>query len=173
MNLWNGAEFYGTPEYNSMTILKAYFTKYPADADKVVLCIKGGMNPQTFKADGTAAGTRRSLDNIISQLGGVKKLDLWAPGRRDADTPLSETFATAQKEYIDTGKLGGISMSEAGVETINEAAKYAKIAAIELELSIFSPDILTNGIAAACGQHNIAIQAYSPQGRGVSSTAPP
>ena len=25
LNLWNGAEFYGTPEYNSLNLLEAYF----------------------------------------------------------------------------------------------------------------------------------------------------
>jgi aryl-alcohol dehydrogenase-like predicted oxidoreductase len=34
-NFWNGGEFYGTPEYNSLTLLKKYFEKYPEDADKV------------------------------------------------------------------------------------------------------------------------------------------
>ena len=35
---WNGGEFYGPPEHNSLHLLKAYFTKYPEDAVKVVLC---------------------------------------------------------------------------------------------------------------------------------------
>ena len=30
-NFWNGGEVYGTPEYNSLHLLKAYFTKYPED----------------------------------------------------------------------------------------------------------------------------------------------
>lgn len=42
-NFWNGGEFYGTPELNSLTLLKNYFTKYPEDADKVVLSIKGAF----------------------------------------------------------------------------------------------------------------------------------
>jgi pyridoxine 4-dehydrogenase len=40
-NLWNGAEFYGTQSYNSLHLLNKYFIKYPEDADKVVLSIKG------------------------------------------------------------------------------------------------------------------------------------
>ena len=168
-NLWNGGEFYGTPEYNTMTLLKAYFTKYPEDADKVTIVIKGGMKLDgTHQVDGSPEGIRRSLDNIISQLGGVKKLDIFACSRRDASVPLETTLAVIQKEYIDTGKLGGVSLSEVRAETIHEAAKYAKIQAVEVELSMFSPDILKNGVAAACAQHNIPFLAYSPIGRGVS-----
>ncbi len=40
-NFWNAGEFYGTESYNSLHLLNKYFTKYPEDADKVVLSIKG------------------------------------------------------------------------------------------------------------------------------------
>lgn len=172
MTLWNGAEFYGPPEYNSMTLLKAYFTKYPEDADKVTLIIKGGVDLKTLKPDGSPENVRRSLDNIISQLGGTKKLDLFSCSRRDPSTPLEVTFGVIQKEYIDTGKLGAIALSECSADTINEAAKIAKIGTVEVELSIFTPDILRNGVAAACAQHGIPITAYSPIGRGVSPRPP-
>lgn len=168
MTLWNGAEFYGPPEYNSLTLLKAYFTKYPEDADKVTLIIKGGVDLKTLKPNGSPEYVRQSLDNIISQLGGTKKLDLFSYSRRDPNTPLEVTFGVIQKEYIDTGKLGAIALSECNADTINEAAKIAKIGTVEVELSIFTPDILNNGIAAACAQHGIPITAYSPIGRGVS-----
>lgn len=169
LTLWNGAEFYGTPDCNSMTLTKAYFTKYPEDADKVTLVIKGGMDLTTHKQDGTPEGTRRSLDNIIKQLGGTKKLDGFAPSRRDPSTPLEVTYGVIQKEYIETGKLGAVYLSECSAETVHEAAKLTKIGAAEVELSMFSPDILTNGVVEACAQHGIPILAYSPMGRGVRS----
>lgn len=42
-NAWNGGELYGTPERNSLHLLNEYFTKYPEDAERVVLSIKGGL----------------------------------------------------------------------------------------------------------------------------------
>ncbi len=60
-----------------------------------------------------------------------------------------------QKEYIDKGLLGGISLSEVGASTIHEAVKIAKIVAVEVELSLWATDVLTNGVAAACAQYNI------------------
>ena len=51
-NVWNGADFYGTPSANSLHLLNRYFTKYPEDADKVVLSIKSGVNDmRTFDMD--------------------------------------------------------------------------------------------------------------------------
>lgn len=64
------------------------------------------------------------------------------------------------------GKLGGISLSECSAETIRRAAKIHKIAAVEVEFSMFSTDILENGVAKACAELNIPVVAYSPFSRG-------
>ncbi|KAK2059274.1 aldo/keto reductase [Colletotrichum caudatum] len=165
-NFWNGGEFYGTPEYNSSVLLERYFTKYPEDADKVVLSMKGGLRAD-LRPDGSPEGIRRSLDNIIGQLKGRKKVDIFECARRDKNTPLEVTFGVIQKEYIDTGKVGGICLSEVSAATIHEAVKHAKILGVEVELSLFSTDILSNGVATACAQYGIPIIAYSPVGRGM------
>ncbi|KAF6810714.1 pyridoxal reductase [Colletotrichum sojae] len=164
---WNAGEFYGTPEYNSMTLLERYFAKYPEDAEKVVLSVKGGLNIKNLHPDGSPEGIRRSLDNIISQLKGRKKIDVFECARRDPNTPLDVTFGIIQNEYIDTGKVGGICLSEVSAATIHEAVKLAKIVGVEVELSLFSTDVLSNDIAAACAEHNVPLIAYSPIGRGL------
>ncbi|KAI0430550.1 voltage-gated shaker-like K+ channel, subunit [Xylaria sp. FL1042] len=166
-NFWNGGEFYGPPEYNSLVLLEKYFEKYPEDAEKVVLSIKGGVNPETHRVDASPENTRRSLDTCIAQLKGRKKLDLFEFGRRDPNVPMKETFKLIQEEYVNTGKLGGISLSEVRAETIHEAVKYTKVAAVEVEVSLFSTDIFENGVSAACAQYGIPIVAYSPIGRGM------
>ncbi|KAL3458059.1 NADP-dependent oxidoreductase domain-containing protein [Aspergillus heterothallicus] len=164
---WNGGEFYGTPEYNSLVLLERYFEKYPEDADKVVLNIKGGLNPDTHQLDASPENTRRTLDTCIAQLKGRKKIDMFEFGRRDPNVPLEVTFDVIEREYVQTGKIGGIALSEVRAETIHEAAKITKVVAVELELSMFSPDILDNGVADACAQYGIPIIAYSPMGRGM------
>ena len=163
-NMWNGGEFYGPPEAASLQLLHRYFTAYPEDADKVVLSIKGGLTP-SMAPDGSEAGVRRSVDNCIRLLGGVKKLDLFECARVDPKTPIEETIRVLAS-YVAEGKLGGISLSEVGAETIRRAAKIHRIEAVEVELSIFSPDILENGIASTCAELGIPVVAYSPLGRG-------
>ncbi|KAI1329934.1 voltage-gated shaker-like K+ channel, subunit [Xylariaceae sp. FL0255] len=167
MNNWNGGEFYGPPEYNSLVLLERYLEKYPEDADKFVLSIKGGMNPKTHAPDGTPEGTRRTIDDSIAQLKGRKKIDLFEFARRDQNIPMETTFDIVNKEYVQTGKIGGISLSEVRVETIHEAVKHTKVLAVEVELSLFSTDVLENGVAAACAQYGIPLIAYSPMGRGM------
>lgn len=169
-NFWNGGEFYGPPERNSMTLLEKYFARYPEDADKVVLSIKGAVGDPAkgqHRPDGSPEEVRRSIDSVLKQLGGRKKLDIFEAARRDPKTPLSVTFGV-MREYIDKGLLGGIALSEVSAATIHEAAQVAKVAAVEVELSLWSTEVLTNGVAAACAQYGIPLVAYSPMGRGVS-----
>lgn len=165
-NFWNGGELYGTPEYNSLHLLKEYFTKYPEDADKVVLSIKGGIHPVKHIPDGSEEGIRTSIDNCLAVLDGKKKLDLFECARVDPNTPIEETMKYIWR-YVEEGKLGGICLSEVGPDTIRRAAKVVKISGVEVEFSIAKPDIITNGIAQACAENNIPIIAYSPLTRGL------
>ena len=165
---WNGGEFYGTPEYNSMTLLERYFAKYPEDAEKVVLSIKGAVQPQTLAPDSSPENLRKSVDNSIAGLKGRKFLDMFECARRDPSRPLEETFGILNKEYVDTGKIGGISLSEVSAATIHEAVKITKVLAVEVELSLWSTEPLENGVAAACAEYGIPLVAYAPLGRGVS-----
>ncbi|KAK6952025.1 hypothetical protein Daesc_006551 [Daldinia eschscholtzii] len=166
-NFWNGGEFYGTPEYNSLVLLERYFEKYPEDADKVVISIKGGVSPVTHQTDGSPENTRRSLNDSIAQLKGRGKIDLFEFARRDPKVPMEVTFDIVNKEFVQTGKIGGVSLSEVRAETIHEAVKHVKVHAVEVELSLFSTDVLENGVAAACAQYGIPLVAYSPIGRGM------
>ncbi|KAI0204763.1 aldo/keto reductase [Astrocystis sublimbata] len=166
---WNAGEFYGTPEYNSLVLLERYFERYPEDADKIILSVKGGISLTDHRPDQSPEGIRRSLDNSIGQLKGRKKLDIFEFARRDQNADMAKAFNIVQKEYIETGKIGGIALSEVRAETIHEAVKHltaAKIVAVEVELSLFATDILHNGVARACAQYNIPLVAYSPMGRG-------
>lgn len=164
-NFWNGGEIYGSPDANSLQLLNAYFSKYPEDAEKVVISIKGGGTPGADGVDGGPENTKRSIDQCLKVLDGKKKLDIWESARVDPKTPIEITMRTA-KEYIDSGKIGGVALSECAASTIRRAAKVVKISAVEVEFSLWSTEILENGVAKACAELDIPIVAYSPLGRG-------
>lgn len=164
-NFFNGGELYGTPERNSLHLLREYFEKYPGDAKKVVLSIKGGLVKGGMKPDGSPENVRRSIDECLTQLAGTKKLDLFECARVDPQTPIEVTMRTAD-EYVQAGKLGGISLSECSAETIRRAARVAKISAVEVEYSLWATEIQDNGVLKTCGELGIPIVAYSPLGRG-------
>ncbi|KAK3700465.1 hypothetical protein LTR37_015969 [Vermiconidia calcicola] len=164
-NFWNGGELYGTPERNSLHLLNEYFSENPSDANKVVISIKGGLKPGEMAPDGSPENTRRSIEECLRVLDGKKTLDLWEAARVDPNTPIEVTMREAAK-FVQSGQLGGISLSECSANTIRRAAKVAKIEAVEVEFSLWSTEILSNGVAEACAELGIPIVAYSPLGRG-------
>jgi pyridoxine 4-dehydrogenase len=158
-------EFYGTPELNSLHLLNDYFTKYPEDADKVVISIKGGMKATEVAIDGSKANIQRSIDECLRVLDGKKFLDLFECSRVDPEVPVEDTISYIA-EYVKAGKLGGICMSEVSAKSIRKGHAVHPIAAVEVEFSMYATEILENDVAATCAELGIPIIAYSPMGRG-------
>jgi len=69
-------------------------------------------------------------------------------------------------EYVKAGKIGGYGLSECSAETIRRAHAVHPLSAVEIELSLFSTDVLDNGVAQTCSELKIPIIAYSPLSRG-------
>lgn len=171
-NFWNGGEIYGTPERNSLHLLHEYFSQHPADAERVVLSIKGGMRPGTRSIDGSAAGVRRSVGECVRVLAGTKKVDIFECARVDPATPIEETVA-ALAELVREGQIGGIGLSEVSATTIRRAHAVHPIAAVEVELSLWATDVLHNGVAATCAELGVPLVAYSPLSRGALTAQRP
>ena len=151
-NLWNGADFYGTPTCNSLHLLNRYFTAYPEDAEKVVLCIKSGVaDMKTFKMDSSPEAVRKFVANANKILEGKKKIDLFGCGRVDQNVPIEVTMK-ALEELVNEGKIGGIQLSEVKAETIRRAAKVTKIGMVEAEVSLWGTDIFETGVAETCAE---------------------
>lgn len=164
-NFWNGGELYGTPERHSCHLLNEYFTENPQDAEKVILSIKGGHIPGTLIPDGSAQNVRRSVEECLRVLDGKKSIDIFECARLDPKTPVEVTI-NALSELVKEGKIGGIGLSEVKASTIEKAHAIHPIAAVEAELSLWTPDVLSNGVAATCAKLGIPIVAYSPLSRG-------
>ncbi|KAF2656781.1 Aldo/keto reductase [Lophiostoma macrostomum CBS 122681] len=160
--VWDGAEFYGAPSYNSLVLLNRFFTKYPEYADKVVINIKGAMKPN-WTPDGTSENIRRSVENCVDVLGPKGNIHMFECGRRDMKVPLEDQITTL-KTLVEEGKIGSVALTEVNANTIREAAKMVKISAVEVELSIWNTGPLKNGIVQACAELDIPILAYSPLG---------
>ncbi|KAI6816350.1 Aldo/keto reductase [Hortaea werneckii] len=163
-NFWNGGIHYGTPAANSLQLLKYYFEQYPEDATKVVLSIKGAFGMKTGPT-GSPEAIRESIEEAVKVLGDTKKVDIFEMARVDPNVPI-ETSVKALAELVKEGKIGGIGLSEVGASTIRKAHAIHPVSAVEVELSLFTPDPLHNGIVDTCHELNIPIIAYSPISRG-------
>ncbi|KAL8702955.1 MAG: hypothetical protein Q9201_003859 [Fulgogasparrea decipioides] len=167
VTFWNGGELYGPPHANSLHLLSRFFAAHPSAASHVCLSLKGaGIPGQPMTLSGSRDNIRRSIDECLRVLDGKKKIDIFEAARVDPKVPLEETI-NAIAEYVQGGKVGGIGLSEVDAETIRKAHAIHPVAAVEVELSLQSPDILTNGVATTCAELGIPIVAYSPLGRGL------
>ncbi len=169
---WNGGEFYGTPERNTLHLMKDYFTKYPEKASKVLLCVKGARIPGTVIFEGNEKGIRRSVETCLQVLDGKKSLDIFECARVDPTVEIEDTIGFLAK-LVHEDKIKGIGLSEVKADTIRRAAKVHTITQVEVELSLWSTEILHNGVAKACADLNIPIIAYAPLSRGGLSTSLP
>ncbi|KAJ5646474.1 aldo/keto reductase [Penicillium lividum] len=167
VNVWNGADFYGTPESNSLHLMNRYFTRYPEDAEKVVLTIKSGIvDMRTFQMDGSPAAVRNFVDRANKILDGKKKIDIFGCGRVDKNTPIEETVGCLA-ELVSEGKIGGMQLSDVGSDTIRRAAKVTKIDMVEAEISLWATDVFENGVAETCAELGIVMVAHTPLGAGM------
>ncbi|RYP17058.1 hypothetical protein DL765_004757 [Monosporascus sp. GIB2] len=163
---WSTADFYGTSDpLAGVKLLRRYFEKYPEDAPKVKIFIKGCTDPTTFAPTNDREGVRASVEKCVGVLGDVKKIDVFGPARQNPGVPLEETMGEF-KALVAEGKIGGVGLSEVGSETIKKAHAICPLTLVEVEFSLWSTDLLTNGVAATAKSLNIPIVAYSPLGRG-------
>lgn len=160
---FNGGEVYAhsDDDYNSCDLLREYLTAKPENADKIVLSIKGGAPPGTMAPDGSMAEARRSVEACVRKLAGTKKIDIFEYARVDPKTPIEETMGHLQV-LVDEGLIGAVGLSEVRASTIERAHKITPIAAVEVEVSLWTTDVLRNGVAETCARLGIPIVAYSP-----------
>ncbi|GAM86996.1 hypothetical protein ANO11243_050170 [Dothideomycetidae sp. 11243] len=163
--VWSIATHYGTPDENSLHLMKRYFSARPEDAPKVTLCLRAGV-VSIDKMDCSPANMRRSLEVALDILGGTKSIDLYGPGRVDPNVAIEHTVREVAR-LVAQGLVKGIVLSEVSAATIRRAAAVHSIAAVETEVSLWAREVFDNGVASTCKELGIPILAYSPLGRGM------
>ncbi|NGN92384.1 aldo/keto reductase [Nocardioides sp. KC13] len=159
-------DFYGAG-HNEMLIGQALRDR---NRDDVVLSVKfgalldpvGGM-PVGF--DGRPEAAKSFVAYSLQRLG-TDHIDIYRPARVDPQVPIEETVGAVQ-EMVDAGYVRHIGLSEVSAETIRRAAAVAQIADLQIEYSLLSRGIETNGILDTCRELGIGITAYSVLGRGL------
>ncbi|KAF3768730.1 Aldo/keto reductase [Cryphonectria parasitica EP155] len=166
--MWSSSTVYGLPPEPptaGLWLLRRYFEKYPEDASKVTLFIRGCIDFENSVMKCTREGVRASWEEADRILGGVKTIDCFGPARMDQNVPVEETIG-ALKELMDEGKIGSVGLSEVRAETIRRASAVCPIRFAEIEFSLWSTDMLHNGVAQAAKECNVILWCYAPLGYG-------
>jgi pyridoxine 4-dehydrogenase len=126
--------------------------------------------------NGSAEGIQKSVEDALKVLDGTKTIDVfemgrWVPSSADAwdhadsaqrvdpATPI-ETSMKALAELVKEGKIGGVGLSEVNANTIRKAHAVHPLAAVEIELSLFTPEPLTNGIMDTCQERKYSVERF-------------
>jgi aryl-alcohol dehydrogenase-like predicted oxidoreductase len=141
--------------------------------DEVVLATKFGNRPDRpapdgsprWRVDTSAAWVREACDASLRRLG-IDTIDLYYAHRRDPATPVAETVA-AMAELVAAGKVRWLGLSEVSPATLRAAHAIHPIAAVQVEYSLFTRDVVEGELLATCHELGVAVVAYSPVGRGL------
>jgi aryl-alcohol dehydrogenase-like predicted oxidoreductase len=163
-NFFDTAEVYGP--YTNEELLGRFLKEVPRES--VVVATKFGFKMvngvRTGRLDSSPDNVRRACDGSLSRLG-IDQIDLYYQHRVDPEVPIEDTVG-ALKELVAAGKIRSIGLSEAHADTIRRANAVHPIAALQSEYSLWTRDVETNGVLAACRELGIAFVPYSPLGRG-------
>lgn len=124
-----------------------------------------GPGPARRWVDTSAAWVRQACDASLRRLG-VDTIDLYYVHRRDPATPVAETVG-AMAELVAAGKVRHLGLSEVSPATLRAAHAVHPVAAVQLEYSLFTRDVVEGEMLATCRELGVAVVAYSPVGRGL------
>ncbi|MFJ4674528.1 aldo/keto reductase [Kitasatospora sp. NPDC088783] len=162
VNLIDTADAYG-PFTNEYLVGRALAGRR-ADA---VLATKVGLvvdGSRTMHRNGRPEHIRASIDASLLRLG-TDHVDLYQLHRVDPAVPLEESWG-AMAEAVKAGKARAIGLSEVSVAEIELAAAIHPVASVQSEFSLWSRDVLENGVLAHTAAHGITLLPFSPLGRG-------
>lgn len=123
--------------------------------------------------DGRPDSIQRSCDDSLRRLR-TEQIDLFYLHRVDPQVPVEESMQ-AMAGLVRAGKVRHVGLSEASPQTLRRAHAVYPVAALQSELSLWTPSA-SRAALATCAELGIGFVAYSPLGRGfltgaITSTA--
>ncbi|WP_374292088.1 aldo/keto reductase [Paenirhodobacter enshiensis] len=167
VTFFDTAEVYG-PHRNERLLGRAL----KPHRDRLVIATKFGFtyNParrdfgEITGTDGTPANARRVAEASLKRLD-TDVIDLYYLHRADPAVPIEETVG-AMADLVAEGKVRAIGLSEVSAETLRRAHAVHPITALQSEYSLWTRDVETNGVLAACRDLGVSFVPFSPLGRG-------
>lgn len=138
--------------------------------DQVVIATKFGFD-MSLETGARTGGLNSRPDHIRAVVDAMLKrlrtdhIDLLYQHRVDPAVPM-EDVAGAVKDLIEAGKVKHFGLSEPSVASLRRAHAVQPVAALQSEYSLWTRDVETNGILAACEELGIGFVPFSPLGAG-------
>jgi len=160
VNLIDTAESYG-PHVSEELIAEALYP-YPKD---LVIATKGGFDragPGKWEENGRPEKLRGDLDGSLKRLR-LERIDLWQLHRIDPKVPEEEQFETV-REFVRSGKVHHLGLSEVGVDEIKRAQKFFPVVSVQNRYNLADRD--WDGVVDFCTKEKIAFIPWYPLNTG-------
>ena len=164
VNHFDTSDVYG-PFTNEETVGRALEGR----RDRAVIATKVGLEVgpnggYPLPKNGRPEHLREAVDASLQRLR-TEVIDLYYLHRIDPEVPLEEQWGTLAS-FVAGGKVRALGLSEASITELETASAIHPVAALQSELSLWTRDVLTNGILAWCAANDVAFVPFSPLGRG-------
>ncbi|TDL15047.1 Aldo/keto reductase [Rickenella mellea] len=173
MTFWDCADIYGDAE----TKIGEWLKKTGRRSEIFLASKFGSVDIRTNVLDptnppiSTPSYIKFAFNRTMKNLG-VEYLDLYYQHRVDPKVPI-EVVLESLREFVDSGKVHWIGLSECSAATLRRAKAVPgvgdKVIAVQMEYSPFSLDIEKSGFVKVAEELGVAVVAYSPLGRGLVS----
>jgi aryl-alcohol dehydrogenase-like predicted oxidoreductase len=134
--------------------------------DDAVVATKFGIRREGGRRwnDNSPVFARASAELSLRRLG-VEALDVFIIHRLDGTTPIEESVG-ALSELVQEGKVRHIGLSEVSAATLRRAHAVHPVAVVQNEFSLWTQDVMHDGVLATARELGVGVVAYSPLGRG-------
>jgi aryl-alcohol dehydrogenase-like predicted oxidoreductase len=136
--------------------------------DRVVIATKFGfgINPDgsRYGVDSRPEHIRQVVDAMLKRLK-VATIDLLYQHRVDPNVTIEDVAGTV-KDLVQQGKVRFFGLSEASARTLRRAHAVHPVAALQSEYSLWTRDVESNGVLAACEELGVGFVPFSPLGAG-------
>jgi aryl-alcohol dehydrogenase-like predicted oxidoreductase len=156
VNFIDTADSYGP--FVSEELIAEALHPYPQD---LVIATKGGFErpgPGIWKTNGRPEHLRNALEGSLRRLK-LDRIDLWQLHRIDDEVPRSEQFAVL-KEFVDSGRVRHIGLSEVSVSDIEAARAFVPIVSVQNRYNAF--DRKWDDVVEYCEREGLAFIPWAP-----------
>lgn len=115
--------------------------------------------------DASPEYARTACEASLRRLG-VETIDLYYLHRLDEHTPIEDTIG-ALAGLVEAGKVRYIGLSEVSAQILRRAHAVHPITAVQSEFSLWTRDVITDGVLSTARELGTSLVAYSPLGRGM------
>jgi aryl-alcohol dehydrogenase-like predicted oxidoreductase len=123
-------------------------------SDSVVVATKGGFSPGQGRPDVLLAQIEESMRRLRTDT-----IDLYYLHRVDPETPLEASLGVL-KEYVDSGRIRHLGLSQVGVDQVERARDVVAIAAVQNEFNL--SDRRFDDVVDYCARERIVFVPFFP-----------